>query len=255
MRLNRHAYPLAAKTDETLTLWAVRQPPAIGIDMHILLVEDETDLRVLAASGLQRRGFAVDAVASLAAAHECLGLTRFDAAIVDRRLPDGEGLSLLPALARLGVPALIATAFGDLEDRIAGLNAGADDYVVKPYDLDEVAARLHALLRRPGQRQPPVLAHGGLRIDTGAGQTWLNDEPLDLGRREFALLRLLLEAMPAVVIRDVVQDRLYTLDEAVSPNALEAIVSRLRKRLAPGGFLIENRRGIGWRLIAEGPGT
>jgi two-component system OmpR family response regulator len=123
---------------------------------------------------------------------------------------------------------------------------------VKPYDLDELAARLRALLRRPGQRQPPVLTRGALRLETGSGQAWLSDEPLDLGRREFALLRLLLEAMPSVVIRDVVQDRLYTLDEAVSPNALEAIVSRLRKRLAPGGFLIENRRGIGWRMVMAG---
>lgn len=217
--------------------------------MHILLVEDETDLRVLAASGLERRGFAVDAVPTLAAAHDCLAVSRFDAAIVDRRLPDGEGFTLLPALARHGVPALVATAYGEVEDRIAGLDAGADDYVVKPYDLDELAARLRALLRRPGQRLPVILTQGGLRLDTGAQQAWLHDLPLDLGRREFALLRLLLEAMPGVVIRDVVQDRLYTLDEAVSPNALEAIVSRLRKRLAPGGFLIENRRGIGWRLV------
>ena len=176
-------------------------------------------------------------------------MSRFDAAIVDRRLPDGEGFTLLPALARHGVPALVATAYGEVEDRIAGLDAGADDYVVKPYDLDELAARLRALLRRPGQRLPVILTQGGLRLDTGAQQAWLHDLPLDLGRREFALLRLLLEAMPGVVIRDVVQDRLYTLDEAVSPNALEAIVSRLRKRLAPGGFLIENRRGIGWRLV------
>jgi len=220
--------------------------------MHILLVEDETDLRVLAASGLQRRGFVVDAVATLAAAHDCLEVARFDAAIVDRRLPDGEGLGLLSTLARYGVPALVATAYGDVEDRIAGLDAGADDYVVKPYDLDELAARLRALLRRPGQRQPPVLTRGALRLETGSGQAWLSDEPLDLGRREFALLRLLVEAMPSVVIRDVVQDRLYTLDEAVSPNALEAIVSRLRKRLAPGGFLIENRRGIGWRMVMAG---
>ena len=221
--------------------------------MHILLVEDETDLRVLAANGLRRRGFAVDAVATLAAAHDCLGVARFDAAIVDRRLPDGEGLTLLPMLARHGVPALVATAYGELDDRIAGLDAGADDYLVKPYDLDEVSARLRALLRRPGQRQPPVLTHGTLRLDTSAQQAWLGPEPLDLGRREFALLRLLLEVMPAVVIRDVVQDRLYTLDEAFSPNALEAIVSRLRRRLAPGGYLIENRRGIGWRLVLSAP--
>ena len=200
--------------------------------MHILLVEDETDLRVLAANGLRRRGFAVDAVATLAAAHDCLGVARFDAVIIDRRLPDGEG---------------------QLEDRIAGLDAGADDYLVKPYDLDEVSARLRALLRRPGQRQPPVLTHGTLRLDTRAQQAWLGQAALDLGRREFALLRLLLEAMPAVVIRDVVQDRLYTLDEAFSPNALEAIVSRLRRRLAPGGYLIENRRGIGWRLVLPAP--
>lgn len=217
--------------------------------MHILLIEDETDLRVLAAEGLRRRGFVVDAAGSLAAARDCLGVVRLDAAIVDRRLSDGEGLSLLPELARHGVPSLVATAYGDIEDRIAGLNAGADDYIVKPYDLDEVAARLRALLRRPGQRLAPVLVQGRLRLDPAAQQAWLSDTPLDLGRREFALLQLLMEAAPNIVVRDTVQDRLYTLDEAVSPNALEAIVSRLRRRLATAGCGIENRRGIGWRLV------
>ena len=217
--------------------------------MHILLIEDETDLRVLAAEGLRRRGFVVDAAGSLAAARDCLGMVRLDAAIVDRRLPDGEGLSLLPELARHGVPSLVATAYGEIEDRIAGLDAGADDYIVKPYDLDEVAARLRALLRRPGQRMAPVLVHGSLRLDLAAQQAWLGEAPLHLGRREFALLQLLLEAAPNVVVRDSVQARLYALDEAVSPNALEAIVSRLRRRFAPAGYGIENRRGIGWRLV------
>lgn len=217
--------------------------------MHILLIEDETDLRVMAAEGLRRRGFVVDSAGSLATARDCLGVVRLDAAIVDRRLPDGEGLSLLPELARHGVPSLVATAYGDVEDRIAGLDAGADDYIVKPYDLDELAARLRALLRRPGQRVPPVLVHGLLRLDPASRQAWLGDAPLDLGRREFALLQLLMESAPNVVVRDMVQDRLYTLDEAVSPNVLEAIVSRLRRRLAAGGCGIESRRGIGWRLV------
>ena len=217
--------------------------------MHILLIEDETDLRVLAAEGLRRRGFVVDVAGSMAAARDCLGVVRLDAAIVDRLLPDGEGLTLLPELARHGVPALVATAYGEVEDRIAGLDAGADDYIVKPYDLDEVAARLRALLRRSGQRMAPVLAHGPLRLDPAAQQAWLGDVPLDLGRREFALLQILMEAAPNVVVRDLVQDRLYALDEAVSPNALEAIISRLRRRLVPGGCGIENRRGIGWMLV------
>ena len=221
--------------------------------MRILLVEDEPDLRVLAAEGLRRRGFVVDAVALLGDARECLAVSRFDAAIVDRRLPDGEGLNLLPALVAADVPALIATAYGDKEDRVAGLDAGADDYLVKPYDLDEVAARLRALLRRPGRRRAPVLAFAGLHFDPATQEATLGGVNLPLGRREAAFLHLLLAAAPATVVRDQIEDRLYALDEATTPNAVEALVSRLRKRLTASGIAIETRRGIGWRLIEDRP--
>lgn len=221
--------------------------------MHILLVEDEPDLRVLVREGLERRGFVVEAAGTLDAARHCLALTAFDAAIVDRRLPDGEGLGLLPALAAADVPALVASAYGETSDRIAGLDAGADDYLVKPYDLDEVAARLRALLRRPGRRRPTILALGALRFDPARQEAWIGEAPFALGRRETALLQLLLAAAPRTVVRDQIEDRLYGLDEGGSPNAVEAIVSRLRKRLATAGLAIETRRGIGWRLVAVAP--
>ena len=217
--------------------------------MRLLIVEDEATLRRLVADRLRVRGFMVDQAGSLAEAHAALDAAVYDVAIVDRGLPDGEGLSLLRALSKRGLPALIATARGETSDRIEGLDAGADDYIIKPFDIDELAARLRALLRRPGARHPPLLSIGPLSFDPARQDADLDGVSLALGRREAALLQMLMADSPKTVVRDRVEDRLYAFGEEVTPNALEAVVSRLRRKLAGAPLRIESRRGIGWRLV------
>lgn len=214
--------------------------------MRILLVEDDDELRILASAGLASRGYTVDTARSLADARECLALAEYDALLVDRGLPDGDGI----ALSHLGIaPVIFATALGSVRDRIDGLNAGADDYVVKPFDLDELAARIQAACRKPGARQKTRLSLGSLEFDTAHQEAWLDGERLELGKRETALLGLLIKEAPRTVVRDRIEETLYNFDEAVTPNALEAAVSRLRRRLEPKGITIKVARGIGWRLL------
>ena len=222
--------------------------------MRILLVEDHQALRSLTADYLVEKGFVVDDVASIEAAQAALRGTAYDAMIVDLGLPDGDGRTLLAGPGR-STPALILTARDSLTDRIEGLNAGADDYLVKPFDLDELQARLRAVLRRPGARNEIVLTLGQLAFDTHAREASVAGQPLALRRRETLLLEALLSARGRIVVRDVLDERLYGYDEAVTPNALEASVSRLRRALgaADAGVVLEARRGIGYLLRAEAP--
>jgi len=172
--------------------------------------------------------------------------------VLDMGLPDGEGVSLLSGRGAAATPAVMLTARDRLEDRITGLNAGADDYLVKPFDLAELEARLRAVLRRPGQRAPVSLSLGRLRFETASRECFVGDEPLDLGRRETLLLEALMSAAGRIVVRDTLADRLYGFNEPVTPNALEAAVSRLRRSLesAAADVVLETRRGIGYRLRA-----
>lgn len=218
--------------------------------MKVLLVEDHGEMRRMVAAHLTERGFVIDAVATVAAAREALDVGGYDAMVLDMGLPDGEGSMLL---AESGAPAaLMLTARDRLEDRITGLNAGADDYLVKPFDLPELEARLRAVLRRPGRRAPVALALGGLRFETVNREVFVGDQPMALGRREALLLEVLLCAAGRIVVRDALIDRLYGFNEPVTPNALDAAVSRLRRALDAGnaGVLLETRRGIGYRLRA-----
>lgn len=213
--------------------------------MRILLVEDDDDLRVLAADGLAARGFTVDTARSIAEARDAIRLVQYGALLVDRGLPDGDGISLRPSR---DIPILFTTALGSVRDRVDGLDAGADDYVVKPFDLDELAARIRAVGRKPGARQDVRLRIGNLEVDSAHQEAWLSGRRMALGRREFALLTLLISEAPHTVVRDRIEGRLYNFDEPVTPNALEALVSRLRKRLEEGGVTIKVARGIGWRI-------
>ncbi|TNF05811.1 MAG: response regulator transcription factor, partial [Sphingomonadales bacterium] len=147
-------------------------------------------------------------------------------------------------------PALILTARSGLEDRINGLDAGADDYMVKPFAIDELAARLRAMLRRPGPRTQTVLQVGPLSFDTASRAASVNDRPLDLARREADLLELLMRKAGEVVRRQGIEDALYRFDEAVTPNAVEAIISRLRRKLdeAGAGGCLHTVRGVGYLL-------
>ena len=220
--------------------------------MKILLVEDHAPMREMTADYLVERGFAVEAVGSGAAALAAADIAGYDAMILDLGLPDMDGMEVLKALRQSGKapPTLMLTARDGLPDRLRGLNSGADDYVMKPFDLAELEARLRAVLRRPGPRQGRSYALGALSFDTISREARVGDAPLDLTRREAAVLEELLRAAGKVIAKDVLEDRLYALEDAGSANALEAAVSRLRKKLAlsQAALRIETKRGIGYRL-------
>src|SRR3954452_19642161 len=225
--------------------------------MRLLLVEDHAALREMTVDYLARRGFAVDAVAGVAEARAALAVVSYDALVLDLGLPDGDGLAVLAEVDDLTagrLPALLVTARDALEDRVRGLNAGADDYIVKPFDLLELEARLRAVLRRPGTRDELALCCGGLAFDPASRQATVGGVLLDLTRRETDLLEELLRAAGRVVVKDVLEDRMYSFGEPVTANALEAAVSRLRKRLASteAGVRVETKRGIGYRLVGGG---
>jgi DNA-binding response OmpR family regulator len=224
--------------------------------LRVLLVEDHAALREMAAAHLVHRGFTVDAVAGAQEARAALAAAKYDALVLDLGLPDGDGMAVLKeAHARTGgdLPVLIVTARDAVEDRIRGLDAGADDYIVKPFDILELEARLRAVLRRPGSRRNPLLRCADLVFDPASREASAGGVPIELTRREADLLEILLRAGRRMVVRDELAERLYSFDEEVTPNALEATVSRLRRRLAGTGVRIENRRGIGYRLQEEPP--
>lgn len=220
--------------------------------MRLLIVEDNARLGVLLAEGLGRRGFSADIARSLDEADELMAAALYDAAILDLGLPDGDGAAWLTARRRLGPmpPALMLTARGGLEDRVAGLDAGADDYVVKPVEIEELAARLRALLRRPGPRGQPLLELGLLRFDTASREARFAACELELSRREADLLELLLRRAGSVVAREAIENALYAFHEPVTPNAVEAVVSRLRRKLEEAGATgaLHTIRGVGYML-------
>jgi two-component system response regulator QseB len=222
--------------------------------MRILVVEDNRRLADLVCDGLSRRGFACDVAGSLAVADTALDAACYDAMVLDLGLPEGDTLCWLRArhAGRHLPPTIIQTARGSLDDRVLGLDAGADDYGVKPVDPEELAARIRALLRRPGQRMPAVLEAGPIRFDVAQRAATLGGRPLALSRREADLLELLLRHAGAVVRRGATDDALYSYDAAVTPNAVEAVISRLRRKLeeAGGDGLLMTVRGVGYLLRA-----
>ncbi|WP_414901712.1 winged helix-turn-helix domain-containing protein [Sphingomonas flavalba] len=218
---------------------------------RLLIIEDNIRLAKRIAEGLDQRGYRCDHVASLADADVALGTDMFDAMIVDLGLPDGDGLAWLRGRPPGGEPpALILTARDGLEDRINGLDAGADDYLVKPFALDELAARLRAMLRRPGRRAGTVLQVGEIFYDSSRRAAHVAGRVLDLTRREADLLELLLRQAGQVVRRQAMESALYRFDEAVTPNAIEASVSRLRRKLDEAGAngQLHTVRGVGYLL-------
>jgi two-component system response regulator QseB len=218
--------------------------------MRILIVEDNERLSVLLAEGLGRRGFSCDAADSLAAADDYLAVTAYDALVLDLGLPDGDGVDWLKQLPADHPPVLVLTARSSVGERVTGLDAGADDYMIKPADPDEIAARLRALLRRPGPRDAAVIEVGALQFDPATREARFRDIPLRLGRREGALLEVLMRRPETVVPRSAIETAIYNWDETVSANALEAAASRLRRRLAEAGAggLIHVVRGVGYYL-------
>lgn len=216
--------------------------------MHVLLCEDDDLIASGIIAGLQAQGLVVDRVATAAGAQSLLHTAHFDVMVLDLGLPDEDGLKLLQRLRQQGqgLPVLVLTARDAITDRVAGLQAGADDYLLKPFDLRELAARLHTLLRRAAGRIVNVIEHGALRYDPSSRETWLGEAPIDLSRREQALLQALLHNRGRVLSSDQLKDSVYGFADEVESNALNVHIHHLRRKLGNG--IVETVRGLGYRL-------
>lgn len=223
--------------------------------MRILLVEDNPDLAQLVSGGLARAGFAADTAASLGEARDSLAFCTYAIVILDLGLPDGDGNLVLRELRAKGdsTPVLVLTARGTLEDRVSGLHSGADDYLVKPFALEELVARIHALLRRPGSFVGRLRRAGNVSFDSVGRQAYVNDVPQTLSAREMALLELLIGRAGRVVTKSFVEEQLFGQSEEVRSNAIEVYVHRLRKQLAELGANVEIHtvRGVGYLLTEQ----
>ncbi len=216
--------------------------------MRVLLVEDDPQLGDGLSVGLRQAGFAVDWLQDGRAADHALQSESFDLVVLDLGLPGIDGMQVLQAARQRGLraPVLVLTARDATGDKIAGLDAGADDYLVKPVDLDELAARLRALLRRSAGRAAPVLQRGDLQLDPAARSVSLAGQPIDLPARAFTLLQLLLENAGRVLSRSQIEQSLYGWREEPDSNALEVHIHHLRKKL--GSELIRTLRGVGYTI-------
>jgi DNA-binding response OmpR family regulator len=220
--------------------------------MRVLLVEDEPEMASALRSALVRHDMIVDHVSSIAAAESVLDDRVHDAIVLDRQLPDGDGLSLIPILRASGntLPILILTARGDLIDRVAGLEYGADDYLGKPFAFEELLARLRALMRRPASMQAHVARLGRLSFDFTHQEAAVDGKPLDMPRRELLVLAALVRRMGRMVQRSFLMEAVFGLDDEIQSNALDTHVSRLRRKLADAdaGVTINGIRGVGYLL-------
>ncbi len=219
---------------------------------RILLIEDNASLAEFIGKGLKAAGFGVDGFGTAEEGASAAESLAYDAIVLDLGLPDRDGIDLLRDLRRRGrrVPVLILTARDDIDDRVRGLDAGADDYVVKPFAMKELSARLRALLRRPGAVLGNVLSVANVTLDTVARQLMVDGQAAALSRREFDLLQLLMRAAGRVVGKRAIEDKIYGFAEEITPNAVETLISRLRKRLASSGaaLSIHTMRGVGYLL-------
>lgn len=222
--------------------------------MRLLVIEDERALADLLCGALERSGFAVDVAGTLDAATGFLDVVTYDAVVLDLGLPDGDGIVLLRNLRKKGstVPILILTARDGPEDRVLGLDAGADDYLIKPFHMPELVARIRALLRRPNAALGVTLTLGNVLLDTTTRQIQVGGTDIALTPRETSMLEMLLRQQGTVVIREVMEQRLYSFEAQLGSNALEVLVHRLRRRLLEAGatVAIHTVRGVGY-LMAE----
>ena len=220
--------------------------------MRVLLVEDQPDMVAALRAALARHDMLVDHAPDLQEAEAIAAAGSYDAIVLDRQLPDGDGLSLIPKLRASGntVPVLVLTARGELADRISGLDSGADDYLGKPFAFEELLARLRALLRRPANVQQDAARIGRLSFDFAHREASVEGRPLEMPRRERLVLEALLHRMGRMVQRSALMEAVYGLDDEVQPNALDTHVSRLRRRLAEAdaGVTINGVRGFGYVL-------
>ena len=229
--------------------------------MRILVVEDDAGIAAGLQINLQQRGYAVDVCGTLAGAWAALRTEPFDLVLLDLGLPDGDGSMLVQRLRQSPgaagslpdtlTPVLIMTARDQVADRILGLNLGADDYLVKPFDLDELEARMRALLRRAGGRAHPLLVQGDLVVDPAAHTVLRAGQSIELTPREFTLLLLLLESRGRVLSRQQLEARLYNWQAVVGSNVVEVHVHHLRRKI--GENVIQTLRGVGYFIPREDP--
>jgi len=223
--------------------------------MRILLVEDETEFAATVLAALEREKFVVDHVDSLALAREACRLHAYDLVLLDRTLPDGDGLALVPALraAIAGLAVIVLSARGDLLDRVAGLDEGADDYLVKPFALEELFARIRAVRRRPAELGPEEIHVGALVFDIANDEASVAGVRLDLARRELRVLATLVKRRGRTVPRESLEQGVYGFDDVIQSNTLDSHISRLRRKLAAAGADVEIHaiKGVGYLLQAR----
>ena len=220
--------------------------------MRILLVEDNTRLADGVVKVLSGSGFQVDHVENGDEAESALLTENFDLVILDLTLPDIDGLDVLKNLRgrQITVPVMVVTARGDLDDRIKGLDIGADDYLTKPFEVSELEARARALIRRHAGHAQSIIEFGPLKLDVAANTLKADNQIIDVSAREFSLFRLLALARGRVLSKAQIIEALSSFDDQFSENAVEQTVSRLRKRLAPHDVTVKVARGIGYFLFA-----
>jgi two-component system, OmpR family, response regulator QseB len=219
--------------------------------MRVLLVEDDSMIGESVRKGLRQDGFTVDWVRDGAAADAALASHRYDAVLLDLGLPRKSGVDVLKSIRRGGsdVPVLITTARDAVSDRVAGLDNGADDYIVKPFDLDELAARIRAVARRRAGRADPLIRVGDVTLDPGSHRVKLRDKDVALSARELALLEALLDRRGAILSRAQLEERIYGWGEEVESNAVEVYVHALRRKL--GADFVKTVRGVGYTIPAD----
>jgi two-component system, OmpR family, response regulator QseB len=220
--------------------------------MRLLLVEDDPMIGESVRKGMQQDGFAVDWVQDGRAAELALETNSYDTLLLDLGLPRKDGLEVLASLRRRGnsIPVLVLTARDAVADRVKGLDAGADDYLVKPFDLEELAARIRALLRRKSGRADPVVQVGNLILNPATREVSLHGKPISLSAREFGLLHALIERPGAVLSRAQIEQKLYGWGQEVESNTVEVYVHALRRKL--GANFIRNVRGVGYMVPKQG---
>lgn len=221
--------------------------------MHLMLTEDNIRLAALIREGLIEHGFVVDCYETVEASKAAVKFNRFDLVILDLGLPDGDGISIIKAMRAQKdmTPILVLTARSGLDDRVLGLDVGADDYLVKPFQILELAARCRALLRRPGNAFDTLLDAGNVRVNPAERTVLVDEQVIELAPREVDLLEQLVRRTGRVITKSALENALYSMDAEVTPNALEASVSRLRKRLtnAAATVHVKTIHGVGYALF------
>lgn len=223
--------------------------------MRLLLIEDHQRFAQFVNDGLEKEGFTIDTVDTAAAADSAITTVQYDAIILDLGLPDQDGLDLLKSWREDGneTPVLILTARDGIDERVRGLNSGGDDYLLKPFAMEELVARIRALLRRPGGVLGLVITAGNVSFDTTAREVQINEKTISIPRREMGVLEHLMRRTGRVVPKDVLEDKIYGFGKEVSSNSVEVHVSRLRKRLSGAGasISVHTLRGVGYLLSEE----